>query len=123
MGGPEIGQDVHVLIIATRKKIKQQFAGVAMPGISAMDVQIFLNGSVTQYFPSAGVKKIAFNKRKEEVVIDICVSQEESADITGLVETFKRRMLEAVDGIEDVAKKYGANFDAVCFSRCVQEIA
>ncbi|QEO96315.1 Imm12 family immunity protein [Xanthomonas oryzae] len=117
MGGPEVGNDIHNFIIQTRMKIKGQFEGVEMVGISAIDIQVFLNGSVTEYFKSGGVKSVKFNKKKKEVVVDICFTQGELGDLGALVQLLRERMAEAAIDMRSVSLKNGAEFDLDTFNQ------
>ncbi len=88
-----------------------------MVGISAIDIQVFLNGSVTEYFKSGGVKSVKFNKKKKEVVVDICFTQGELGDLGALVQLLRERMAEAAIDMRSVSLKNGAEFDLDTFNQ------
>lgn len=81
MGGPEMGVKLLPGIVQARTWLKSALEEVSVDGLDAIDVELWISGSVTDYCPAGVSSSTKFSARKRSVRIAICIAIEEASPI------------------------------------------
>ena len=81
MGGPEVGVAYLAEVVRVQPKLQAALAGVLVPGLEAIDIELWIGGSITDYCSSGFSSDAKYFPKKQKITVSICVPRDDAADM------------------------------------------
>lgn len=81
MGGSEAGVKYHAEIVQACARLKSAFVELSICGLEAIDVELWISGSLTEDCPEGISSSARFSARKKSVLLTACVAKDRASSI------------------------------------------
>lgn len=120
-------KNIHQLVIEVRKSLKTQFKDKFFHGVDKINIDLYIDGDISEYCTESGVAKCRYYQKKREIASEFCIDRnywfsEPFLDYKGKFILFMKISLLNLNAfIEKRLKSDGVSFDSTLFQETVLE--